>query len=1012
MFFKNHPFHPAIVHFPIGFLTFAHAIDVLHYLTAALPALPLLTTHLAPLFPQLLSAARIMHIIGLATAIPAVASGVAQAAAQASKPGNLYESDGKTFKRKFLVMATHAALNDLVIIVSAFSWYGRFKAHGLVAEAAPRGMDYITSALIIPTLFYTASLGGDLVYKHVTHPRPTSAVIVAAVAILLSHTGLEMADRFPPVNRMSSPSGFNTQPNQAIPTPVQSAASQSAPKPQQPSQSQSPFSMHAPVPPQQQHQQQQQKTFAFGQPTSHPRQDVHQQLGPNSRPPPPSFPFNTPHVQFASPPNPQFRPQAPQQAGIGGFNFSRPGGQGVNVSGDGQTLGVQGHGVPADGSASAAARGARGHKKKLSISTATAALKLVDNDDSSAVPSETSTPGGPTSATSATASAPSSATATTPATKGKKKKQQKFFCEGFEGCNLSFTRSEHLLRHVRQHSTTVHADEYIPPDSLAATGARYPRNKTERAKQGGGRARSSTTGSMPPPASPAQAPDAMAVEYPPDTQSQTSQETQSDVGRRRARPHSLFIPSDTAKQRRPLMYQGASEYAASSPLTTPTSTTFTNSALGQSPLTSPLFPAIPVPRTSSPSQSPASSTWHNRRLSQPQPSQSQQPLGVGNNFQIPPVPQRNNGPMLPPLRDLATTQQPPTPVEPEMVEPPTPSRKRSRREPEEDNRRRTWHPGTFSGFVPPPDEDVPTLPPVHTLFNSIPTPATTFSSPSHSNRNSFTFPQSPLQQMSLPSSEPTIEAPIPTPSTRRSSFNKNDNPMFLHERSHSSYANGSAMRKTPPSRLKLERHSWAPNHFSGLSTESFPGFNVQATAGGFLAPPDHHYDDGPTPTKAEAFPKTPKTAIPMNHLNNPTRLVFTGRQDRRSSSDESDNNEVVITPASSVDMEGAQKLSLKHVLGIETDAPTNERLMPFGSLSSAAFHASNLKAFNSPNFSRPRSIGAPPQSQQQQQPPRPQSELFNVDRSSSHGSLDVLAEAARIDTDIRRPSLDHRMDLS
>ncbi|KAF3928381.1 hypothetical protein ABW21_db0207576 [Orbilia brochopaga] len=165
MFFKNHPFHPAIIHFPIGFLTFAHAIDVLHYITAALPSVPLLN-QLAPLFPQLLSAARIMHILGLATALPAIASGISQAMYQAGKPGALYESDGKTFKRKFLVMATHAALNDLVVVTSAFSWYGRYKASGLVAETAPRGMDVVISALIIPTLFYTASLGGDLVYKH------------------------------------------------------------------------------------------------------------------------------------------------------------------------------------------------------------------------------------------------------------------------------------------------------------------------------------------------------------------------------------------------------------------------------------------------------------------------------------------------------------------------------------------------------------------------------------------------------------------------------------------------------------------------------------------------------------------------------------------------------------------------------------------------------------------------------------------------------------------------------
>ncbi|EPS45774.1 hypothetical protein H072_121 [Dactylellina haptotyla CBS 200.50] len=821
---------------------------------------------------------------------------------------------------------------------------------------------------------------------------------------------------------------------QSYPQPMQASSmpSQSAPKPQQLPQSQSPFSM--------QQQPQQQKPFTFGQPTSHPRPEASQQQQQQqglqgSRPTPPAFPFNTPHVQFGTPTNSQFRPQqVPQQAGLGSFSFPRSGGQG-----DGQA--TQGNSVPSDGSSVAAARvaaAARGHKKKLSISTATAALKLADNDDSPAGGSDNSTPGG-SAANSATTPAPpatGSSSATTGATKGKKKKQQKFFCEGFEGCNLSFTRSEHLLRHVRkhtgerpfhchcgrafsrmdnlrQHSTTVHADEYIPPDSLAATGARYPRNKTERAKQGG-RARSSTTGSMPPPPqSPAHPPpDAMAVEYPPDTQSQTSQETQSDVGRRRMRPQSLFIPSEVGKQqRRPLIYQqsASTEYAASSPLTTPTSTTFTSSALGQSPLTSPLFPSIPVPRTSSPSQSPAN-TWQNRRLSQPQQQQTQQPLGVGNGFQIPPVPPRSTGPMLPPLRDLTQPQQPPTPVDPEMVEPPTPSRKRSRKEPEEDNRRRTWHPGTFSGFVPPPDEDVPTLPPVHTLFNSIPTPATTFSSPSHSNRNSFTFPQSPLQQMSLPSAEPNFENSLPTPSTRRSSF-QTENPQFLQERSHSMYGNGSVMRKTPPSRLKIERHSWAPNHFSGLSTEAFPS-EPRPTGAQFLAPPDHHYDDGPTPTKAEAFPKTPKTAIPVNP-NNPTRLVFTGRQDRQGSSDESENNDVVITPASSVDTDGAQKLSLKHVLGIETDAPNNERFMPFGSLSSAAFHASstNFGPFGSPNFQRPRSIGTHP-GQPQGPGSRPHSEQFIVDRSSSHGSLDVLAEAARIDTDIRRPSLDHRMDLS
>jgi hypothetical protein len=34
-------------------------------------------------------------------------------------------------------------------------------------------------------------------------------------------------------------------------------------------------------------------------------------------------------------------------------------------------------------------------------------------------------------------------------TKSKKKKSQKFYCTDYPPCNLSFTRSEHLARHIR-----------------------------------------------------------------------------------------------------------------------------------------------------------------------------------------------------------------------------------------------------------------------------------------------------------------------------------------------------------------------------------------------------------------------------------------------------------------------------------------------------------------------------------------------------------------------------------
>ncbi|PNS14321.1 hypothetical protein CAC42_6834 [Sphaceloma murrayae] len=102
----------------------------------------------------------------------------------------------------------------------------------------------------------------------------------------------------------------------------------------------------------------------------------------------------------------------------------------------------------------------------------------------------------------------------------KKKKGQRFFCTDFPPCNLSFTRSEHLARHIRkhtgerpfqchcsrrfsrldnlrQHAQTVHVNEEIPGDSLAATGTRFQRQiRTDRVRAPGGRSRAGTGGSI------------------------------------------------------------------------------------------------------------------------------------------------------------------------------------------------------------------------------------------------------------------------------------------------------------------------------------------------------------------------------------------------------------------------------------------------------------------------------------------------------------------------------------
>lgn len=104
--------------------------------------------------------------------------------------------------------------------------------------------------------------------------------------------------------------------------------------------------------------------------------------------------------------------------------------------------------------------------------------------------------------------------------KKKKGKVQIFYCSDFPPCNLSFTRSEHLARHIRkhtgerpfqchcnrrfsrldnlrQHAQSIHQNEEIPEDSLALISSRSQRQiRNEKGKVVGNRTKSNSAGSQ------------------------------------------------------------------------------------------------------------------------------------------------------------------------------------------------------------------------------------------------------------------------------------------------------------------------------------------------------------------------------------------------------------------------------------------------------------------------------------------------------------------------------------
>jgi uncharacterized membrane protein len=166
----SHPLHPAIVHWPLAFLTSAFGIDVL------LPMLQYLPTDIAKFVPSSTELTRISYYAlsaGLLTAVPALISGILQAGSVMKKQGDIYEADKKTLKPKVKTLFTHAGLNDAVLLASTGYWWLRRRSGGETFQPEPWMLGL--SVVLGSTLLFTASLGRTLVYNYGTGLRTARA---------------------------------------------------------------------------------------------------------------------------------------------------------------------------------------------------------------------------------------------------------------------------------------------------------------------------------------------------------------------------------------------------------------------------------------------------------------------------------------------------------------------------------------------------------------------------------------------------------------------------------------------------------------------------------------------------------------------------------------------------------------------------------------------------------------------------------------------------------------------
>ena len=491
----------------------------------------------------------------------------------------------------------------------------------------------------------------------------------------------------------------------------------------------------------------------------------------------------------------------------------------------------------------------------------------------------------------------------------KKKKGQRFFCTDFPPCNLSFTRSEHLARHIRkhtgerpfqchcsrrfsrldnlrQHAQTVHVNEEIPGDSLAATGTRFQRQiRTDRVRTPSGRPRASTANSQ----------GGHARGHSRNLSTSSIGSTSSTISRddSRRRPPPLMMATDASRgglhlDTQPITPPGRHSHSRepSGDISTPTSSNFSNGPNSPSFGSAYGSPISAVSRTASLWGQPTHSPSHNRRLSVPS---SGNPFTSPHNNTYPPP---YLSPMAPSNSSAASSIYG-SPANPHFTF------SRGETAAEIEWRRRTWHASTYSNQQRPatsglsyyqtPDAPRPAfaphaataisqpqrLPGIET-FDQMPKPST-----------------SPAPGTALMQADPTGRPPIyPGPQNISGPNGPND------RRGHASWDMSLHQNLT-----KLDLASGAPPREQGWVQQGnngqeapkpqFPSFQTNQ------APHVVIHQEAKVPIAETSFllPETPTRKKRMGWYNGPPSAIKQPLLQQRRSPEDSSSSEGISTPS-------------------------------------------------------------------------------------------------------------------